>query len=47
MAAWMVIPKAEIEENRESGRTRAMTTSALEVLGVRGLRDIRAERHSR
>lgn len=43
----MVMPKAEMEENRERGRTRAMTASALEVLGVRGLRNIQAERHSR
>lgn len=41
------MPKAEMEENRERGRTRAMIASALEVLGVRGFRDIQAERHSR
>lgn len=40
MAGWMVMPKAEMEETWEEGKTEVMTTSTFKVLGVRGLRNI-------
>lgn len=39
MAGWMVMPKTEMEETGEEGKTGVMTTS-FKVLGVRGLRYI-------
>lgn len=45
MVGWMVMPKAEMEETWEQGKTEVMTTSTFKVLGVRGLRNIWVGRH--